>query len=225
MNLTAFQKPPTETSMAEAGTASPFALVIADTLRAHFPQGGNFTPVIEAIEAAHAARIRQLDAEVNDLQRANFAYASMDRSNVVAMQSVKTLMTALVETNARQSAYIDMMARMRDAFRHLVAEAEQAQSGAVSTADLGAVLDNASTPWEKASPLVVAFAASQLYTEGRFVDENGDVTHLPFIGWSMVVHGVLPESGLEATFLAPDHKPACYSLLALRDGMRLLKMM
>jgi hypothetical protein len=187
-----------------------FAAVVADALHATARDLGADEAVhakfvagaVEKIDGAHQVRVRMLQHEAQDEQRAAAAYAAMDVANQKVMQYAKAIVGQLLEVNGQQAASLDGTHEMRRFIHGLLGEAMRAES---DTVPMEAVEKLAAWPVREVPhmpPFVVGMAVDTRYVYGQFTDRNTGIKfRMSFLGWSLVIHTPPFRSTLEPTFL------------------------
>ena len=201
-----------------------FYALVMDTLAAlDVPEDVRRTAT-PLIREAHEARMKALDVKRVQAERAAGAYAAMERTNQVLLQDVKRTVGHLIETNARQHAHGEALAKVRHDVRELVAYANshELQVLDVRKIEQALALD---TPPIPVTPVIVAMATDQRYRFGIFDIAGGPGTtcQRTFLGWSLVAEQPLVRTVPEPTFLDVDGTPKTQSQLR-HDGYTLVRL-
>lgn len=203
-----------------------FAAITGSALALAGLQGDAAGVALQAIESAHQVRMSALKYELDDAKRATNAYACMDRANQSCMQYVKRVTGTALEVNARQSAYVDSLAEMRDRMASLIGSWSEGEVTSPTDVilQLEKILSGELQTITPAPPVIVGMAVDHRFSHGTFRNViTQQLTQMTFVGWSLVIHHPRITSALEPTFIGPGGEPTT-KLSLLIDGLELVEL-
>lgn len=201
-------------------TSTNFASLVSSVLTGRGISDSDRDEITDSLTTSHNAGMSYMQGEVEESKNAVAAYVAMERSNQAVMQFTKRTIGTALEINARQHAYAEGLAELRDEMRRLIATS----GPSVSTALLQAWSEKELAVPSPAPPVIVGMAVDHRWSMGVFRNTStGANTQLPFVGWSLVIHHPKIRSGLEPTFMGPGAQPMTTLALSL-DGLDLLQL-
>lgn len=213
--------PETDRTEAPAFAEDGFASLVRYALQRAGMAPDDITAAAEAIQSAHQMRIDLHQQRIDDAERVTGSYAAMDRANQTVLQYVKRIVATATEVNARQHAYCESLAQMRDKLRRYVDDAAAAGLEALPLPVLKQLSDSEVHLPPPAPPITVGMAVDHRFRYGTFVSSvTGTEVELTFLGWSLVVHHPEINTTLEPTFLGPHGDQVTRLALSL-DGLDL----
>lgn len=198
----------TENSAKSTITPDAFADAVRDLLMERWPQAGRFADEVEQVTAhivdAYLPRIRLARQRADKAETEMRHLVDRDRATHELLTQLKATISLFIDGQMRERLvahqYNDQLMRIRQ----LVRDTEQEGSSMIALAEVSPILDTGVYVPQPAPPLVVAVRPDHRFRYGTFLGldgENGRSWRYAFIGWSVVIRSMVPDSEVEPCFL------------------------